>query len=61
MVGRNPFREPGRTVTTQEVASYCADVLKSLRNTADQAQLDRLATLIGEAVAEADRASKGGN
>jgi hypothetical protein len=48
-------------VTTQEIASYCADVLRSLRNTADQAQLDRLAALIGEAVAEADRAAKGGN
>lgn len=52
---------PGRTVTTQEVASYCADVLDALKGVAAQAQLDRLTVLIADAAAEADRAAKGGN
>jgi hypothetical protein len=61
MAGRRGFRETGRAATTQDVASYCADILKSLRNTANKAQLNRLAALIGDAVTEADRIAKGGN
>ena len=61
MIGRRKFSGPTRTPTTQKIASYCADVLKSLRAAAAGVQLDRLAALIEEAAAEADRAAKGGN